>query len=539
MDQQLTLLMAQINPTVGAIAENLKKIIDIIHANQSKFDLIIFPELALTGYPPEDLLFRSELYQQTENALSIICKTTQHCHVIVGHPSLMAEHCYNSASVFANGNRIALYHKQCLPNYGVFDEQRYFTAGEARACVFTIKNRLLGLCICEDVWHQKPVEMVLQKGAEILVCINASPFDLNKYKQRESLLIAHAKQGLIIVYVNQVGGQDELIFDGQSLVIDKHQTIKVRSPAFVEHLEPVTIDKNAVKGNIAPLLEKYALIYEALVLGLRDYVDKNKFPGVLIGLSGGIDSALTLAIAVDALGASRVHAIMMPSRYTANISAEDAQSQLETLQVHATTLPIEPAFTTILNTLAPVLAGKPIDTTEENLQARIRGILLMALSNKSGFMVLTTSNKSETAVGYSTLYGDMAGGFSVLKDILKTTVYKLARYRNALYPVIPERVLTRPPSAELAPNQTDQDTLPDYAILDEIITAYMEHNATAKEIILQGHDPQVVNKIIKMISQNEYKRRQAAPGIKISTRLFGREWRYPITSGFDATEPPQ
>ena len=524
--------MAQINPIVGAITANLKKIIDIIQANQAEYDVIVFPELALTGYPPEDLLFRNTFYAQTETALDVIQKTTQRCHVVVGHPSLLGDKRYNAASVFSEGKQIALYYKQCLPNYGVFDEKRYFSEGEPLACVFTVKDITLGLCICEDIWHPQPIQRLIDAGTKVLLCINASPFDLNKYKQRETLLTEHAQLGLIIIYVNQVGGQDELVFDGQSLVIDQHQTIKVRAPAFVECLEPVIIRNQHVEGRLTPLLDKYALIYQALLCGLRDYVEKNRFPGVLLGLSGGIDSALTLAIAVDALGAERVHAVMMPSRYTAPMSSEDAQFELTQLNVKATTLSIEPTFEALLTTLAPSFQGKPADTTEENLQARIRGILLMALSNKSGHMVLTTSNKSETAVGYSTLYGDMAGGFAVLKDILKTTVYQLARYRNTLKPVIPERVLTRAPSAELAFNQTDQDSLPDYATLDEIITAYMEHNASAAEIIQQGYTAFDVHRVITLITRNEYKRRQAAPGIKITTRLFGRDWRYPITSGF-------
>lgn len=532
MSNHLTILMAQINPMVGAIAQNLEKITAIIQTHQAQYDVIVFPELALTGYPPEDLLFRNAFYEQTEDALATLQDMTQHTHVVIGHPSRYKNHRYNSASVFHQGKRVALYHKQCLPNYGVFDEKRYFSAGKPNACVFTVKHKTLGLCICEDIWHQGPAKRLLKAGAEILLCINASPFDLNKYKQRERLLTAHAKQGLILVYVNQVGGQDELVFDGQSLVIDQHQAIRVRAPAFMESLEPVTITEDGIQGNITPRLEKHAMIYQALCYGLRDYIEKNKFPGVLLGLSGGIDSALTLAIAVDALGASRVHAVMMPSRYTALMSQTDAQIELETLHVQATTLSIEPVFHLLLETLAPQFAGKPIDSTEENLQARIRGILLMALSNKSGLMVLTTSNKSETAVGYATLYGDMAGGFSILKDILKTTVYKLARYRNGLSTVIPDRVLTRPPSAELAPNQTDQDTLPPYETLDKIITAYMEYNASAADIIGQGFDAHDVHRVIALIARNEYKRRQAAPGIKITSRLFGRDWRYPITSGF-------
>jgi NAD+ synthase (glutamine-hydrolysing) len=532
MNPPIRLLMAQINPTVGAISENEKKISEIIQNNQDKFDIIVFPELALTGYPPEDLLFRDEFYRQTDAALQRIKTRVGECHVVLGHPTAIAPENYNSASIFFEGQRIALYHKQYLPNYGVFDEKRYFTPGKAKACVFRLKNRIFGLCICEDIWHPNPISLLKQVGTEILICINASPFDIDKYRLREIALAKHIESGFSIIYVNQVGGQDELVFDGQSLVMDENKTIQVRAPAFVEHLEPVKIEGNTFQGRLTPSLEKIPLIYEALCMGLRDYVDKNRFPGVLLGLSGGIDSALTLAIAVDALGPSRVHAVMMPSRYTLQMSHDDAQQQLDALQVQSTTMSIEPTFKILLDTLAPVFAGKAVDTTEENLQARIRGILLMAMSNKMGHMVLTTSNKSETAVGYSTLYGDMAGGFSVLKDILKTTVYKLAHYRNSLSRVIPERVISRPPSAELAPNQTDQDSLPDYPSLDAIITAFMEQNASARDIIQQGYPPEDVHRIISLITRNEYKRRQAAPGIKISARLFGRDWRYPITSGF-------
>lgn len=532
MHPTLTLLMAQINPTVGAITANLNKIIEIIKNNQEKCDVIVFPELAITGYPPEDLLFRNSLYEQVEAALLKIQEATMHCHVVVGHPSRDGDIRYNSASVFSSGQRLALYHKQYLPNYGVFDEQRYFSKGPIQTCTFIVKNRTLGICICEDIWHPDPVKQLIDVGTDILLSINASPFDLNKYSQREALLKDHSEKGLIIVYVNQVGGQDELVFDGQSLVIDQNQTIKVRSPAFVEKLETVIIHEDKVEGRMTPLLQKNALIYQALCCGLRDYVDKNKFPGVLLGLSGGVDSALTLAIAVDSLGASRVRAVMMPSRYTLSMSNEDAQSQLDAMHVESITLPIEPAFKTMLETLSTRFEGLPIDTTEENLQARIRGMYLMALSNKTGHMVITTSNKSETAVGYSTLYGDMAGGFSVLKDVLKTAVYELAYYRNHLSPVIPERVLTRAPSAELAENQKDQDSLPEYVILDAIITHYMEHNQSPAEIISQGYSPTDVKQVIALITRNEYKRRQAAPGIKITSRLFGRDWRYPITSGF-------
>ena len=532
MHPSLSLLMAQINPTVGAIKANTAKIINIIELNQHDHDVIIFPELALTGYPPEDLLFRDELFEQLDEALQSIQASTQDCHVIIGHPCYEAGQRYNAASVLTKGKRVALYYKQHLPNYGVFDEQRYFSQGPAIPCLLTIKQYQIGLCICEDIWQAGPVEDIVAAGADLLICINASPFDYTKYDRRESVLRTHALRGLAIVYVNQVGGQDDLVFDGQSLALDCTGAVSARSPAFIEHLQTITLQGKHIQADIAPILSKEALIYQALVCGLRDYVEKNGFPGVLLGLSGGIDSALTLSLAVDALGASRVRAVLMPSRYTADMSNEDAQQQAEALQVHYTTLAIEPAFQVLLTTLAPSFNGMPADITEENLQARIRGLLLMALSNKTGSMVLTTSNKSETAVGYSTLYGDMAGGFAVLKDVLKTTVYALASYRNSLEPTIPLRVLTRAPSAELAPNQTDQDSLPDYPCLDGIITGYMDENLSADEIIQRGYKAEDVLKIIHLIKRNEYKRRQAAPGVKISPCAFGRDWRYPLTSGF-------
>jgi NAD+ synthase (glutamine-hydrolysing) len=373
------------------------------------------------------------------------------------------------------------------------------------------------------------VDQIIAAGASTVICLNASPFDYEKYARREVLLRNYAERGLSLIYVNLVGGQDELVFDGLSVAMDQQGVIQARAPTFKEALHTVTIQGQSLSGEISPLLSQEALIYEALVYATRDYVQKNRFPGVLIGLSGGIDSALTLAIAVDALGAENVHAVMMPSRYTASMSGEDAEKQLQTLQVKHSTLSIEPAFNALLTTLTPEFEGMKADITEENLQARIRGVLLMALSNKMGKMVLTTSNKSETAVGYATLYGDMAGGFSVLKDVLKTQVYALARYRNTLSPVIPERVITRPPSAELAPNQTDQDSLPDYAILDAIIRGYMEQNRSAMDLIEAGFAAETVHAVIQRITRNEYKRRQAAPGIKVSPRAFDRDWRYPIT----------
>ncbi len=532
MQNKLTVLMAQINPTVGALASNRDKIIEVIKSKQADHNIILFPELALTGYPPEDLLFRKEFQNEVSEHLKQIQAVTKDCYVLVGHPSRDKQQRYNSVSIFYKGQKIAEYHKQNLPNYEIFDEARYFTSGKKNPCILDINHYKVGIIICEDLWHPGPAEDLIENGISVLLVLNASPFDYSKYQKREALLKSYAQRGISIIYVNQMGGQDELLFDGRSLAIDSQGTICARSPAFKEDLRTVTIQENHVKGEVSPLLEFEPLIYEALVCGTRDYVNKNHFPGVLVGLSGGIDSALTLTVAVDALGAERVHAVLMPSRYTAQMSNEDALTQIAKLNVSHSMLSIEPAFNVLMSTLEPVFAGLAPDTTEENIQARIRGLLIMALSNKTGKMVLTTSNKSESAVGYATLYGDMAGGFAVLKDVLKTQVYALARYRNSFSEIIPERVLTRAPSAELRADQTDQDSLPDYAILDAIIVAYMEQNLTPEEIIQHGFAPETVSKVIQLIKRNEYKRRQSAPGIKISPIAFGKDWRYPITNGF-------
>ncbi len=528
---KLSVLMAQLNPKVGAMKSNASAIIEIILEHQHDHDLIIFPELAVSGYPPEDLLLRDDFYQAVQAALDSIIKTVRHCHVIVGHPQRVKHQHFNAASILSEGKTLAVYHKQHIPNYGIFDEKRYFSAGEAKPCTFSVNDYKIGLCICEDMWQPGPVEQLIETGANVAVCINASPFDYNKYDHREALLKHYTRQGLAIIYVNQVGGQDELLFDGQSFAIDDQGTVCARAPAFIETTQSITLQNRQVQGHVTPLQAPYELLYNALVCGTRDYVLKNNFPGVLLGLSGGIDSALTLAIATEAVGADRVHAVMMPSRYTAEMGKTDALRQLQTLNVSHSNLSIEPAFNSLLATLAPEFKDLPVDTTEENIQARIRGILLMALSNKTGKMVLTTSNKSETAVGYATLYGDMAGGFAVLKDVLKTQVYELARYVNREEEIIPERVITRAPSAELAENQRDQDSLPDYAILDDIIRGFVELNLSEEDIISRGHEPNTVRRVIKMIIRNEYKRRQSAPGIKISPRAFGKDWRFPITSG--------
>lgn len=531
-DTTIKVLMAQINPLVGAINDNQNKIIDIIKQKQTDHHLIVFPELVITGYPPEDLLFRKEFLQASAHALDEIKKNTHECYVVVGHPTLEAGKIYNSLSIINKGQIISLYHKQNLPNYEIFDEARYFSQGPAVPCVLEIMGQKIGFCICEDIWQPGPAEALIKAGISTLININASPFDDEKYPRREQLLKKYATQGVNIIYVNQVGGQDELLFDGQSMALDNRGEISARAPAFTEDLATIELCAKKINGVITPLLRLEELLYKALVCGTKDYVQKNKFPGVLIGLSGGIDSALTLAIAVDALGADKVHAVMMPSPYTAFMSNEDAQLQIEAMKVSWSTLAIEPIFNIINSTLEPEFKDLPRDVTEENIQARIRGVLLMALSNKTGKMVLTTSNKSESAVGYATLYGDMAGGFGVLKDVLKTQVYALAHYRNNLSPVIPERVITRAPSAELRENQKDQDSLPEYAILDAIITSYIEKRQSAEEIIHAGFESDVVHKVIKLIKRNEYKRRQSAPGIKISPLAFGKDWRYPITNGF-------
>jgi len=532
MHDKLRVLMAQINPIVGALSNNTQQIIQIISEQQAHFDIIVFPELAITGYPPEDLIYRPEFLQQVEEQLLFIQKQTQDCYVVLGHPLLHDKHLFNSVSVLHQGECITTYHKQKLPNYEIFDEARYFTAGPQNPCILEINHYRVGICICEDAWHPGPMDDLISQKVDLVLSINASPFDLNKYQRRVNLLKNYAQKGIAIVYVNQVGGQDELLFDGQSMVMDASGEVCVRAAAFNQELCAVEFNGKQPSGNLTPQLPPIQLLYEALVCGTRDYVNKNNFPGVLLGLSGGIDSALTLAIAVDALGAERVQAVLMPSQYTAARSYEDAIAELNALNVNHAQLSIEPAYETLLNTLAPEFTGYAPNIAEENIQARIRGLLLMALSNKTGKMVLTTSNKSEAAMGYATLYGDMCGGFAPLKDVLKTQVYQLANYRNQISQVIPERVITRPPSAELRPNQTDQDSLPDYTVLDEILVAYMEQKITPKELIARGYSADVVSQVLNLLQRNEYKRRQSAPGIKISAVAFGKDWRYPITNGF-------
>lgn len=533
MKHPLSFLIAQINTKVGDIQHNRAYILDVVKTNQDTHDMIIFPELALSGYPPEDLLLHPTFYIDVEKALEEIQSKTQDCYVVLGHPHQEKNCIFNRVSVFHQQRCVFTYDKHHLPNYGVFDEKRYFTSGALTAETLHIKGHAIGFVICEDIWQPGPVETHLENKTELLIVINASPFDTDKPSQRERLLKNYAQKGIAILYTNLIGGQDELVFDGQSLFFDPQGQLSARLPAFEEKLSTIHYyDHKHIEGLITPTYTKEALIYKALCTGLQDYVRKNGFKSVLVGLSGGIDSALTLAIAVDALGAKQVEAILMPSRYTADMSNEDAILEAQMLGVTFQSYPIEPTFETVLNTLQSGFKNRPPDLTEENIQARIRGLFLMALSNKMGKLVLTTSNKSEMSVGYATLYGDMCGAFGVLKDLFKTEVYALAKYRNKLSPVIPERVIQRAPSAELRFEQTDQDHLPDYDTLDAILDLYVEKKRSITEIVQLGFDVKQVEHILSLIAKNEYKRQQAAPGVKISPCAFGKDWRYPITCGF-------
>jgi NAD+ synthase (glutamine-hydrolysing) len=540
MSKDLLLIMAQLNFWVGDITGNRDKMIaaalqarDEMHA-----DAILFPELALTGYPPEDLLSRPDFHQQTQAALQMLLPYSQGIDIILGFPHLNEQGLYNAAAILRNGNISAIYHKQCLPNYGVFDEKRHFTTADPKPCVIQLKDLNFAVLICEDLWYPQPAQQALAAGADFIICINASPFDMHKAKQREIILQQRIQEcQLPIIYVQGVSGQDELIFDGGSLVMDKHGKTLIHTGHFNECLMPIVIQnkQHIVSQPLPPEPSKEAIIYQALVLGVRDYVKKNHFSSVLLGLSGGIDSALTCCIAVDAVGAENVHAVLMPSRYTSKMSIEDAYVQAQLLGVKTSEISIELPFNAFLDCLATEFANKPANITEENLQARCRGVILMALSNKTGGLVLTTGNKSELAVGYSTLYGDMAGGLDVLKDVYKTWVYRLAHYRNSIDSAIPERVLLRAPSAELALNQTDQDSLPPYEILDQILEYYVEQDLSIQDIVAKGFDLDIVQNIVTRINQSEHKRRQSPLGIRVTPRSFGRDRRYPITSAFRST----
>ncbi|HJP26307.1 MAG TPA: NAD+ synthase [Arenicellales bacterium] len=537
MTQILKIAVAQLNFRVGKIGENLASIREASVQARDEWgcQLILFPELALCGYPPEDLLLREDFLDQTEEALSSLVKEVEGITVVVGHPSRSEGALFNSASVIREGRVIDRYHKQCLPNQGVFDEKRYFSAGE-EPCVVDIEGIPMGISICEDCWHEGPVESLTAQGAQLILNLNGSPFHMGKSGERARVVGKRAKKvGVPIIYANLVGGQDELVFDGGSFVVDRCGEVTQRFVEFEERIGVIEIDRESVAPvptALSPVLSLEQSVYKAIVLGVRDYVNQNGFSGVVLGLSGGIDSALTLALAVDALGADRVEAVLMPSRYTAPMSIEDAKEEASLLGVTIHQVSIEPLFSTLLTSLDPFFAGTETDTTEENLQARCRGMILMAISNKRGSMVLTTGNKSEMAVGYATLYGDMAGGFAAIKDLPKMLVYRLADYRNSLSQVIPERVIKRPPSAELAPDQEDQDSLPPYPILDQILERYIEQDQSLEKIKSAGFDPEVVDRVTALVDRNEYKRRQAAPGVRITQRAFGRDRRYPITSGF-------
>lgn len=528
---------------VGDIKANADKIIAAsIQASQQGADLVVFPELALVGYPPEDLLHRHGFLQQTQKEYLRIQQCLQNnigtTGVVFGLPLEHAGELYNAAVYYVDDKVRKICFKQSLPNYSVFDEVRYFVAGSESA-VINVKGHKIGILICEDVWQQALVEKSKSQGAQVVIVLNASPFHINKHNERVEILQQHAKQFKIpFIYLNMTGGQDELVFDGDSLVVNRQAKLISRAKLFeVDRLEvqfdgEEVISQQPRTDKMLAQISSEAMVYKALVTGVRDFVRQNGFRGVVIGLSGGVDSALTLAIAVDALGAANVEAVMMPSRYTADMSLQDAEAEADILGVKYDVIAIEEVFNSFLNTLAPVFKGAPHDVTEENLQARCRGVLLMAISNKMGRMVLTTGNKSEMAVGYATLYGDMCGGFAPIKDVCKTLVYKLCHYRNGVSQVIPQRVLTRPPTAELRADQCDQDSLPDYEILDRILALSVEQDKTINEIVAQGINREDVMHVITLVQRNEHKRRQSAPGIRITRRAFGRDRRYPITSGY-------
>jgi NAD+ synthase (glutamine-hydrolysing) len=534
----LRLLLAQYDLFVGDVDGNAARVLAAAHAAaDAAADLVLLPELALSGYPPEDLLFHSGFRRQVQAAVERLCRSTPPLDVVFGYPEYSGREIFNSAALVRGGRVYANHRKQALPNYRVFDEKRYFAPGQTPTLV-DVKGARVALLVCEDIWESAPARAARADGAEALFVINASPFELNKQRERESVARARiAEVGLPLVYLNLVGGQDELVFDGNSFVMAADGTVTQRLPAWREATAIVELVRDGgrlqpVPAAIAPELSEEQSVYEALVLGVRDYVDRHRFPGVVMGLSGGVDSALTLAIAVDALGPQRVHAVMMPSRYTAQMSRDDAAGQARALGVKYSEISIEGMFAATLAALTAEFAGRAPDTTEENIQSRCRGVLLMAISNKTGAMLLTTGNKSEMAVGYATLYGDMAGGFAPIKDCSKLLVYRLARYRNGLGRVIPERVIERAPSAELRPDQKDTDSLPPYEIMDPILEAFIEADLSVDEIAARGFDRAVVVRVLELVKRNEYKRRQAPPGIRISGRAFGRDWRYPITSGY-------
>ncbi len=530
----LRLAIAQFNATVGDLTGNVERIVRCAaEARARGAQALLTPELALCGYPPEDLLLRPDFYRASSQALSDLAGRVGDIALIVGHPLEAGGLCYNAASVIEHGRCTAVYRKLRLANYDVFDERRYFAAGDA-PCVVTLGGVRCGINICADVWEEGAFEAAAAAGAELMLALNASPFHLEKHNDRRQALGQRvAACGIPAIYCNLVGGQDELVFDGASFALDAGQNLRMLLPQFEEALG--IVDYQAGELHSADLAEESPIeaeAYRALVLGVRDYIGKSGFPGVIVGFSGGIDSALTLCVAVDALGADKVRAVMMPSPYTAQMSLDDSRDMARRLGVRYDEIAIEPAMRTYGALLEPLFADQEADTAEENIQARIRGNLLMALSNKTGALVLTTGNKSEMAVGYCTLYGDMAGGFAVLKDVYKTLVYRLAHYRNGLSAVIPDNIITRPPSAELKPGQLDQDSLPPYETLDAIVRAYMEEDRSPRDIIAAGQPEDAVRRVVRLLRLAEYKRRQAPVGIRITPRGFGKDWRYPITNRY-------
>ena len=545
MHESFKIALAQLDFLVGDVRGNAARVIAGVRSARADFgaDLVLFPELTLSGYPPEDLLFHRGFRRQIEKGLDQVRAEGCEAALMLGFPEYAHASIYNSAALIANREIVAMHRKAELPNYKVFDEKRYFEAGK-QPTVADCGGIKLGLLVCEDLWEPEPAQLARAAGAELLAVINASPYELHKQREREEVARARARDVFLpIAYVNLLGGQDELVFDGNSFVMGADGRIVVRAPAFQEGIWVAEFGRDAagtvvaLAGEVAGELSDEASVYSALVLGVRDYVHKHGFPGVVMGLSGGVDSALTLAVAVDALGKEQVQAVMMPSRYTSAMSLADAQEQARTLGVTYSVLPIEAMFESTLATLKSEFAGRAPDATEENIQSRCRMLLLMGLSNKTGRMLLTTGNKSEMAVGYATLYGDMAGGFAPIKDCSKQLVYRLANYRNTLSTVIPQRVLDRAPSAELRADQKDSDSLPPYEILDPILEAFIEEDLSVDEIAERGYDRATVARVLDLVKRNEYKRRQAPPGVRVSRRAFGRDWRYPITSGYRREGP--
>src|SRR6202453_1014143 len=537
-------VMAQLDLVVGDVEGNTSRIIAAAVRAREEFgaDVVMLPELAVSGYPPEDLLFHLGLRAQVANSIERLKADVRGITLIAGYPEYAGDRIFNSAVVIRDGVVLANHRKACLPNYRVFDEKRYFTAG-THPTMIEVNGIRAAVLVCEDVWEPEPAARARSDGAEVLLVINASPYEVNKQRQREDEVARRrvAETGVPLLFVNLIGGQDELVFDGNSFVMNARGQITQRAPAFVEGLYPVDLEApegGSVEpraGDLVALQSEEESVYGALVLGTRDYVDKHRFPGVVLGLSGGVDSALTLCVAVDALGPDRVHSVAMPSRYTSQMSRDDAALQAAWLGVKHSEISIEGMFEATLTALKEEFAGRPPGTAEENIQSRCRGVLLMGISNKTGRMFLTTGNKSEMAVGYATLYGDMAGGFAPIKDCSKLLVYRLAAWRNAKSPVIPPRVIERPPSAELRHEQKDSDSLPPYEILDPILEAFIEEDLSVDQVATRGFDRKTVGRILDLVKRNEYKRRQAPPGVRVSGRAFGRDWRYPITNGYQTS----